>query len=115
VEPPKPPEPAKPVEPPKPPEPTNPAEPPKPEVQIPPEPTVPINDDGTPTGNWNWNDGKKEWVFTPKGKLPQTGAVLDTSHMGTLPVLPYGDMGAGALAAFSLGLMFYLRRTRGRD
>jgi len=69
-------DPEKPDPPQKPEEPDIPDEPGTPER--PPMPEVPLNDDGTPTGEWHWDEDEGKWIFDeypPLTDLPQTGVL----------------------------------------
>jgi hypothetical protein len=79
---------------------------------------VEIGEDGTPLGEWHYDDGQNAWIFdayTPLGALPQTGAFSAPGGM----LRPSAAMGGALLALPLLALLLYAaaelfrRRARG--
>ncbi|MDR0570540.1 MAG: Cys-Gln thioester bond-forming surface protein [Clostridiales Family XIII bacterium] len=75
-------------------------------------PSYVAGDAKAPTGSWEWNDSQQNWEYKPSGKLPKTGAVLESGSAptGTAQGKTAREAVASALAAIALGMVLRLRR-----
>ncbi|MDR3294362.1 MAG: hypothetical protein LBT26_00835 [Clostridiales Family XIII bacterium] len=79
---------------------------------------IEIGDDGTPLGEWRWDDPQEMWVFEeyapPLGSLPQTGAVypdgFDIGFLGWILLMAFFLLAGMACAA---AVLFDRRRRTG--
>jgi LPXTG-motif cell wall-anchored protein len=67
-----------------------------------------LDEDGTPLGNWKWDDNEGEWVFEP---IPQGGLRVNPKTSDRTP--PYEAVGL-ALLLGGFGSALVLRRRRER-